>query len=193
MCAIAGPAERATQRQPVRQPDAGVGSAVVDVEVAVQIRDAQTVRGPRRRISPRRSRPLPSKTCTVHITSQPLSVMPGIAPVVRQPRDAGLLRDNRMLHRQDNAHEKDQREFLHDAAVQVKFFDWLVPLAMPLPCDAYRKRNPTSRGRRTTPKFMHAYPGPSAGHIRERPTVTSAAPSSRSPARRLPSAPRPRG
>ena len=41
-----------------------------------------------------------------------------------------------MLHRQNNAHEKNQCEFLHDPAVQVKFFDWLVPLAMPLPCDA---------------------------------------------------------
>ena len=54
---------------------------------------------------------------------------------------------------------------LHDPAVQVKFFGWLVPLAIPLRCDAYRKRNPTSRGRRTMPKFMHAYPGSSPGHI----------------------------
>ena len=45
---------------------------------------------------------------------------------------------------------------VHDPAVQVKFFDGLVPLAIPLPCDAYRKRNPTSRGSRTTPKVKHA-------------------------------------
>ena len=73
-----------------------------------------------------------------------------------------------VLHRQSHAHEQNQREFLHDPAVQVKFFGWLVPLAIPLPCDAYRKRNPTSRGSRTMPKFRHAYPGSSAGHSGER-------------------------